>query len=348
MNNRSDKYWANRAKERMMLYHNDSNRTIQAVTNSYDRALKEIEEDIKRILDKYALEGSLSAGEARRYLNQRIPNFVLEAMKNIYPNIKSESIKKWMSAKINSSVYKAKITRLEALRETIDLRCKQLADIELELSKRQYAGTINLAYYRNIYDTQKGIGIGFNFDTIPTQVIETILNNPWSGKHFSSRVWGNTDILAEQLTEVITSGFISGKSIDKMARELRELTGAGKYAATRLIRTETTYMANMAELESYKECGIEKYIYVATLDDRTSEMCQELDRKIFTVNEAEPGKNLPPMHPNCRSTTRAYLRQDTLKNIQRRARDPVTGKTYLVPADMDYRTWLKEYVKEVA
>lgn len=151
-------------------------------------------------------------------------------------------------------------------------------------------------------------------------------------------------MLSEKLTEIITSGFMSGKSYYKMAKELEGYTEYGKYAAMRLIRTESTYMANMAEIEGYKECGIEKYIYVSTLDNKTSEICQKLDLKVFKVSEAEPGKNLPPMHPNCRSTTRTYLGPDTLKEIQRRARDPVTGRTYLIPADMDYKTWYQKYV----
>ncbi|CDI40588.1 Phage head morphogenesis protein, SPP1 gp7 family [Tepidanaerobacter acetatoxydans Re1] len=341
---RSDKYWANRAKERMNYYHRNSDKTIQTITKAYDKAIRDIEEDIKNIFDKYASDSNLSYQEARRYLNQRIPNFILNLMRQYYPNIKNETIKRWMLAKVNAPAYKARITRLEALKETVYFRCKQIADVEITLSERQYIDTINQAYYRNIHDIHKGLGTGFDFAALPTKTIEQILKNPWSGKHFSERIWGNTDVLAEKLTETITAGFMSGKSYYKMAKELEEYTEYGKYAAMRLVRTESTYMANMAEIESYKECGIEKYIYISTLDNRTSEICQKLDRKVFKVSEAEPGKNLPPMHPNCRSTTGAYLGPDTLKDTQRRARDPVTGRTYLIPADMDYKEWYQKYV----
>ena len=34
-----------------------------------------------------------------------------------------------------------------------------------------------------------------------------------------------------------------------------------------------------------------------------------------------------------------------LEGMKRRARDPVTGKTYLVPASMNYREWYAKYVK---
>lgn len=344
---KNNKYWADRAKERMMFYHNNSDETIQTITNAYSKALHDIESDIRKTIGAYARSGELTSSQARRYLNEKIPNFILNIVKRLYPRVKNKNLKKWMLSKINAPAYKARITRLEALKQSIYLNIKQVADIETRLSKSQYIDTINQAYYRNIFDIHKGIGMGFEFAKIPTKTIEEILKNPWSGKHFSKRIWDNTDILTEQLTEILTSGFMSGKSIDRMARELSEQVNVGKYIATRLIRTETTYMANMAEVESYKEVGIEKYIYVATLDSRTSDICQELDRKVFNVRDATPGENLPPLHPNCRSTTRSYISKEELAKIKRRARNPETGKTYLVSGDMSYKEWYQKYVKGV-
>jgi SPP1 gp7 family putative phage head morphogenesis protein len=180
---------------------------------------------------------------------------------------------------------------------------------------------------------------------VPTRTIETILKNPWSGQHFSSRVWDNTDVLAGRMNEVITAGFMSGADIRKMVAELEDLSMMGKHAANRLVRTEVTYMSNAAEMESYKEAGIEEYIFIATLDSKTSPQCQEEDKKVYTVKDAVPGVNMPPLHPYCRSTTGAYFGPDTLKNIMLRARNLVTGKNELVPGDMNYKDWHKKYVK---
>lgn len=342
---KDNQYWINRSKERMMQYHNDSDETINIITKSYDKAMDDIEKDIKVIFNNYAINEKLTPSQARRYLNQKIPNFIFKLIKELYPKVKNERIKSWMKTKINSHSYKARITRLEALRESMHIRSKQIADAELNLSNTQHIKTIKNAYYKNIFDVHKGIGVGFSFNAINEGVIQEILKNKWSGRHFSERIWGNTDILAEQLAEIVTTGFMTGKSIDKMSRELRELTNTGKYVATRLIRTETTYMANAAEIESYKECGIEKYIFVATLDLRTSEGCRRLDREVFEVSKAVPGENIPPMHPNCRSTTRSYVSKEELAKVKRRARDPITGRTYLVPADMSYKDWFERYVK---
>jgi SPP1 gp7 family putative phage head morphogenesis protein len=326
-------------------YHRNSDKTIRIITKAYDKAIKDIEEEIQKIFDKFARDGELSPEEAKQILNEKVSNKELDEIRGIAYTTEDKEIKKYLISRFNAQAYKARITRLEALKEKAYVECKKIADIEIQASEKQYIDTINQAYHRNIFDIHKGLGIGFDFASISSKTIEQILKNPWNGKHFSKRIWKNTDILAGKLTEIITSGLMSGKSYYKMAKELEEYTEYGKYAAMRLVRTETTYMANMAEIESYKECGIEKYIYVATLDLRTSETCQELDRKIFKVSEAEPGKNLPPMHPNCRSTTRSYISEEELKKIKRRARDPKTGKTYLVPGDMKYKEWYKKYVE---
>ncbi len=340
---KSSAYWEDRANERMAMYHKDSDDTVNVITKTYDKATKDIQGEIKKIYDKFAVDGKLTPIQARKILNSKIPIKELNNIREQIKHIQDEDIKRQLLNKLNAPAYKARITRLEALKQDIYIKSKQIADVELRATTSQYIDTINKAYYKHIFDIQKGIGVGFKVATMPSKTIEAILKNPWSGKHFSERIWNNTDILADQITEVITSGFKSGNSIDKMARELHEYTNYGKYAAERIVRTETTYMANSAEMESYKECEIDKYIFVATLDMRTSNICQSLDRKVFDVNKSTPGVNRPPMHPHCRSTTRAYLGDDTLKGIQRRARDPLTGKTYLIPADKNYEQWYQKF-----
>lgn len=121
----------------------------------------------------------------------------------------------------------------------------------------------------------------------------------------------------------------------------------GSSQARRLIRTESSYITGQIDLQSYEECGIEKYVYLATLDLRTcQEDCAPLDGKIFPVKDAKSGVNMPPMHPWCRCTTISYFSDEILRNLRRRARDPVTGKTYTVPGDMTYKQWYGKYVKD--
>lgn len=341
---KNNAYWTRRANLRMEEYHKNSDSTIQKISAAYDKAIKDINEDINKIFYKYQLDSGLSTTEVRELLNAKIPKKELDSIRKRIYNIQDEELKRYMMAQLNAGAYKARITRLEALKESVYINTKLAADVEINQSTKLYTDNIKKAYYSNTFDIQKGLGVGFNIAEMPTETIQEILKNNWSGKHYSKRVWHNTDVLAKQLEEVITSGLMSGKSSRRMAQELRELTDYGKFACERLIRTETTYITNAAEIESYKECGIDRYIFIATLDLRTSSTCREHDREVYEVEKAEAGVNLPPLHPHCRSTTRAYLGEKTLKDINRRARNPETGKTYLVPGDMKYQDWYDKFV----
>jgi SPP1 gp7 family putative phage head morphogenesis protein len=341
---KSNSYWEDRSNLRMASYHKNSDETIYKINNAYDKALDDINRDINKIFFKFQSDSGLSIAETKGLLNSKIPKKELESIRSKINGIEDKELKKSLMAQLNANAYKARITRLEALKESLSINTAKVADVQLKQGELSYINSINDAYYKNIYDIQKGTSLGFDFSPMPVDKVEEVLKNNWSGKHYSERVWGNSQVLAEKLKETITAGLMSGKSSRRMALELAELSEYGKMASERLIRTETTYIANAAELESYKECDINKYVFVATLDLRTSTVCREHDGKIYEVNKGMSGENLPPLHPWCRSTTIAYMGAEWYNNLKRRARDPETGETYTVPGNMKYDEWYKQHV----
>lgn len=337
-------YWTLRSRQRMAEYHRDADKTIKTVTAAYDKAQSDLSLEIDKIFKTYANNGKMDPKIAAKMLNEPVSPREWAALKRRLPGIQDPDIRRDVLSRLNAPAYKARITRLQMLREQIYLGSKEIADVEIRTSRRAYIKVIDDAYYRHMFDIQRGLGIGFDFAQMPNSTVQEILTNPWSGQQFSSRVWANTDVLANNLTNIMTAGFMSGAGNRQMVKELMEAMSSGKFAATRLIRTEYTYMANAAEMQSYKAAEIDQYIYVATLDSRTSLQCRKADRQVFFVKDAMPGKNMPPLHAFCRSTTRAYFGPDTLAGIQRRARDPVTGETQLVPASINYQQWHEKYV----
>jgi SPP1 gp7 family putative phage head morphogenesis protein len=113
-----------------------------------------------------------------------------------------------------------------------------------------------------------------------------------------------------------------------------------KYAANRLIRTESAYVAGQTTAVAYDECGIERYEYMATLDNRTSKKCSDNDGKIFDLKDKEVGVNWPPLHPHCRSQTCPTIDGLTREGLTRAARD-ANGKTVYVPRGMSFSLWEK-------
>ncbi len=98
------------------------------------------------------------------------------------------------------------------------------------------------------------------------------------------------------------------------------------------------------DIGNYKEDGVPKYEILATLDNKTCDICGELDGKIFLVEDAIIGLNFPPFHQGCRCTTVPHYDDTPTEGLTRAARDPETGKTYEVPADITYSEWKKKYL----
>ena len=99
-------------------------------------------------------------------------------------------------------------------------------------------------------------------------------------------------------------------------------------------------MKSISEKAAYEEEGITEYRFLATLDGRTCDVCGALDGKTFPVSEAKEGVNYPPLHPNDRCTTTAVIEGQNRAELKRRALDPETWKTVLIPAETTYEEWL--------
>ena len=110
--------------------------------------------------------------------------------------------------------------------------------------------------------------------------------------------------------------------------------------------TESAAIASAAQKDTLKELGVEQYEILATLDGKTSEICRDMDGKVFDMKDYEVGVTAPPFHPNCRSTTVPHFDDEFTDGEERAARNEVTGETYYVPANMKYREWEKKFVED--
>lgn len=210
-------------------------------------------------------------------------------------------------------------------------RC--LANAEIGVDTEHLGDIIQSAYMQTVFDVTKGADYRAAFDLIPESRVKAILSTNWSGQMFSQRVWDNTNALADGLKHDMLVGIMAGKSEQHMADDIMSRCGVDAFEARRLVRTETTCVANMAELYGYKELDIDEYEFSACLDSRTSDLCRELDGKVFKRNSAQAGVNLPPMHPFCRSTTLPVLpsEEDLDKELAELGDE--------IGADVDFDEW---------
>ena len=235
---------------------------------------------------------------------------------------------------------KGQITYLSLLQQNINKALLDLYD-KNQMSMYDFlADGYESAYYRSVFNVQKGLGFGKDFVALNRRAIEKAVLTTYKKSNYSKRLYAHCEEFTKNLKDNLIIGLIKGENIDRMAARISRRMDVAASSARRLVRTETAYIYEKATAAAYQECGIEKYEFLATLDYRTSPVCQELDGKVFLVKDAMPGKNYPPMHPNCRSTTVCHFDND--KVTERIAKDE-KGKTYEVPSDMTYPEWKKAY-----
>jgi SPP1 gp7 family putative phage head morphogenesis protein len=158
----------------------------------------------------------------------------------------------------------------------------------------------------------------------------------------------------QQITAIVTSSILQGKSIPKMANDLQSrMRDMSRASAIRTARTAVTAAQNAGRLDTYRsaqDMGIKlKKRWLATLDNRTRHAHAMLDGqtvdvdKPFKVDGYElmyPGDSSAPGYLvyNCRCTQIADVDGEDTSSGGRRARDPETGETVLVE-DMTYAEW---------
>ena len=176
------------------------------------------------------------------------------------------------------------------------------------------------------------------FKEMSTKEVRNVLDTDWQGSNYSKRIWSDTDLLAKKLEELFTIEAMTGMSERDMVKEIQKVFDVSRGVARRLIRTEANYMAGQGKLKGWLAQGVEYYVIVATLDLRTSKICQDQDGKRYKVSEAKVGINFPPFHPWCRSVVRAWFNDKTLSG-KRFANDPITGKQIEISHADSYKKW---------
>lgn len=339
---KNKEYWEKRSEQIASKQFKKTDEYVNSMIKEYEKAKISIERDIEVFYQRFAIENKVDMSEAKKLLGGRELSEFKMTLEEFTSKAKNNTNGIW-EQELNNVSYKVRISRLEALQTQIQHQVEMIINSQLEGMNRLLSDIYEDTYYRNIYEFQKGLGIGVNFAKLDTNTIEKAVAQKWMEGNFSSRVWSNRTKLLTELQTTLVQSFIRGDSIDKTSRLLADRMNVSRSRAAILVNTESAYITNKATMDSYKNSGVVKeYEVLSTLDTRTSQICRSMDGKIFKVSEMQPGINAPPFHPNCRTTTIAYF-SDSIDE-DRIARDS-DGNVYYVDGSMKYEQWYEKYVE---
>ncbi len=342
-------YWKQRFGQLEAAQNQKGAAAYQEMENIYRQAQKEIEGKINTWYQRFAANNGVSMAEARKMLSGKtLKEFQWDVDDYIKYGKENGINNKWMKELENASA-KFHITRLEALKlqtqQSLEVLFGNQLDTIDSTMKRIYLD----GYYHTAYELQKGFGIGWDIAGVDQKQVEKVISKPWAvdGKNFSERIWNNKEKLISEVHKELTQNIILGQDPQKAIDAIAKKMNTSKYNAGRLVMTEEAYFSSAAQKDCFHDLDVEKYEIVATLDSHTSDICREMDGKVFPMKDFEAGVTAPPFHVYCRSTTVPYF-DENFEQVGERAAKGEDGKTYYVPADMTYQKWKEAFVENEA
>lgn len=341
-------YWQKRYEKLKLSEMKKAEITAAKQKEIYQETLTRLRQQVLDWYDRYARENNISLADAQEQLTTSENKEFKITLEKYGELAKKENLSSEYKRLLENVSMKVRHARSQKLYiDTIHL-VEQLAKtqkIQLEeLLKDVYEDSV----YKTAYEVQTMQGKYTQMQGLNEKEINEIIKKPWTedGKEFSTRIWENKQKLVQTLTREMTRAFILKESTSRINERITKRFNVSYNEARRLIETETAYIQEKAMLDTYDKLNVEKYEILAVLDSKTSEICRQMDGKVFERKDAKAGITLPPFHCYCRSTTIPYINDITdSADDTRAARAPVTGETVFVEGDLNYEEWYNKYVK---
>lgn len=339
---RSRDYWKRRSEQIARRQFTATDSYAHELVREYDRAMAAIRRDTEAFYTRFARNNEISLTEAQRLLTAGELREFRMTLDEFTALARNNADGRWTTI-LNNVYYRTRVSRLEALQIQIRQQVEMLAAGRQAGARSLLGGIYTDTYHRTLFEVQRGAGIGMSFAQMDQRGLDRVLSTEFAGSNWSKRIWGDRDKLANELRTRLSQSFIRGDSVDRTVKDLLERFAVSRSNAVRLVQTEAAFFTEQATMAGYRESGlVQEYENLATLDSRTSQICQEMDGRRFRLSEQEPGVTAPPFHAYCRTTTVPYF-PDEFDPGERLAR-AADGQTYTVPGDMTYEQWKQKYV----
>lgn len=338
----SNNYWTKRFEEEEKQRNISNKAYAKEIEKQYKIAENKIKSDIEKWYIRIADNNQISLADAKKLLTKDELKEFKWTLAEYTQKAKSGAWKK----ELENASARVHIQRLEALQLQVKNSIETLRNKENEMLEDYLIKNYEDTYYHSLYEISKGLNLKTSFATLDRNKINQVIGKPWlkDGKTFSDRIWQDKEQLINTFRTKITQSFITASTLDEAVEDISKFVSDKiknkEYVARRLLETESAAYASKAQIEAFKSIDVEKYEIVATLDLHTSEICQEMDGKVFNISDQEIGVTVPPFHSHCRTVIAPYFDDEPT----RASRDE--NGEYKEVKYMNYKEWKDQYIKK--
>lgn len=290
----SEDYWRKREEEQRKQDIKDLKEYRKHLEGIYKRTLADVSSQIRAFYNQYAQKTGMTYAEAMKKADKLdIEAFAEKANKYV----KEKNLSKKANAEMKLYNMTMKANRLELLKAQIGLELCSTADEIDKFMKEELRG-------RTLEEIERQAGILGQSLVNNKEFANALINASFHNATFSDRIWVNQSALRNNLDTILRNALIQGRNPRDFIPELRKIFDVSRYQAERLLRTELARVQTEAQMQSYKRNGFTQYKFMAL--GSACEICAAINGDVFDVEDAEPGLNMPPMHPNCMCSTAPY------------------------------------------
>ena len=287
-----DEYWTGRAREIFEYVDRKDIDFFAELEKTYRAQSVKLQRAIFDFYTKYAEDHEMTYQDAMKRLRGEDLSDYVENARKYREEAKNNPE---LLNRLNEQYSAARAIRIEALHAEAVYRAGVLAGA-LHKSFEKYLYDVAEYAYKKAHGGRTG--------AVNRPAFEEVIKTPFNGRNYSEQLLENTDTLADSLKKVFRQGFIRGDSPHEMAREIRKEFNVARSRAETLVRTDATAIINRATIKRYKREGLKYYRILVVLDNRTTQICRRIaqEDKLYKLEDAQVGVNMPPFHYNCRST----------------------------------------------
>lgn len=241
-----------------------------------------------------AAQENISAAK-RKEIDKQIKKYYKAAMEDLTEGFEATYNKILLQQQEGMQITPAHLYRLDSywkLQGQVKQVMQKLGDKQIALMSKAFEEHFFEIYYSIALPTDKAFG------TLSADMVEQMINQIWAadGSSWSSRIWKNTEKLAETLNEELLHCVATGKKSSELKHLLQERFGVSYVQADTLARTELAHIQTTAAQKRYEDAGITHVQMWADADERRCKLCGKLHKKIYSIYEQMP----VPVHPRCR------------------------------------------------
>jgi SPP1 gp7 family putative phage head morphogenesis protein len=284
------KAWDSELQKIYLAHEKLISNTRKSVERYFSKCDKETEEFLILLFAMYAYNGRIDYILARKYLTVaeldkfRLHATDLEWASDSYIEVLEPLLAKTRVSRIEYTQANIRSSFEEALTKSYE----KIQDVFLEANK------ISIAKIDKLYE------YGMTEEKIE-KLSKEIAN--------LKTIYGTTNTQIENIRKSMykiidtftPQAFARKLSQEDFIKEMRGDIAKIKNRCRYIMYTMGNYQFNTILQYFMNELNIGEYKYCAILDNRTSEICKQLDGSTFKLTQAQVGVNFPPMHPNCRS-----------------------------------------------